>query len=145
MKLLIVLALLISSLSINRIYAQNSDNTPLEYRIIAISNEDNTIKSISNVVTLYYPLKIHLPTAFTPNGDGLNDTFGAVGEGIEGYKMTIFNRWGEVIFSSQNINDKWDGLHKGQPVPMGVYNYEVLAYGKEFGQVHRSGNVTVVN
>ena len=49
------------------------------------------------------------------------------------------------IFCDENINDKWDGLHKGQPVPIGVYNYEVLAYGKEFGQVHRSGNVTVVN
>lgn len=142
----ILLSLIIAAGSCCRLCnGQNINNPPIEYRLVAVNATDLQIESVSNEIKLYLPAKLHLPTAFTPNGDGLNDTFGPVGEGIEGYKITVFNRWGEVIFSSRSVNEKWDGHHKGSPVPIGVYNYEVLAYGKEFGEIHKAGHVTVVN
>lgn len=144
MKYITLLLFVAAFIQSKKVLCQNIHNPPREYRIIAISVDDNT-ESISNEIKLYLPLQLHFPTAFTPNGDGLNDNFGPVGEGIEGYKLTVFNRWGETVFSSKDINEKWDGSHNGLPVPFGIYNYEVLAYGREIGEVHRSGHVTVVN
>lgn len=124
--------------------AQNILNLPLEYRIVAIHAENNSIRSVSNELKLYLPMKLHLPTAFTPNEDGLNDTFGLVGEGVENCRLIIYNRWGEIIFYSITMDQRWDGRHKGKIVPFGSYSYEILAYGKEFGEIHQSGNVTVI-
>ncbi len=122
-----------------------SENDPIKYRIVAVSAADTAVTSISNELDLYLPLRIYMPTAFSPNGDGLNDTFGPVGEGIEQMKLIIYNRWGEVVFSSQDVASKWDGLHQGKPVPFGSYNYELLASGKEFGKIQKVGSVTVIN
>ena len=143
-RILIFFAIIILGSS-NQGFAQYEQNPPVKYRVVAISAADSLVESVSNELELYYPMKIYLPTAFTPNGDGLNDSFGAVGEGIEKYKLVIYNRWGEPIFSSHAVNQKWDGQHNGRPVPFGAYSYELLAYGKEFGEVHRSGQVTVLN
>ena len=125
--------------------AQEMQNPPAEYRIIAVKAGNTEITSVSNEIKLYLPMSIYLPTAFTPNGDGLNDDFGAVGEGIEAYQLIIYNRWGQIIFESKNINEKWDGNYNGKQAPPGVYSYELLAYGKEFGEVFKSGNVLKIN
>ena len=76
-----------------------------------------------------YPLWI--PNSFTPNGDGLNDVFKpeTLAE-IEEYTMLIFNRWGQQIFESNNINKAWDGKYKGRIVESGVYTYRIEARDK---------------
>ena len=70
----------------------------------------------------------NLPNAFTPNGDGINDYFFPIGIGIEPYtkfRLMIFNRWGDVIFDSQELDNPWDGVaHEiggTEVVPNGVY------------------------
>jgi gliding motility-associated-like protein len=65
--------------------------------------------------------EIYLPTAFSPNGDGINDTYKPVYEGWLINKMSVFNRWGELIYESTNPNAAWDGTYQGQPAPQGVY------------------------
>lgn len=139
--ILSVLFLMVSKMTNGQEYNNDSE----VYRVVAVSSADKNTESVSNEIRLYLPMKIYVPTAFSPNSDGLNDTFGAVGEGIEKYKLTVYNRWGEAIFHSQNPDVKWDGIHEGKRVPFGTYNYELLAYGKEFGQVHKTGSVTVIN
>ena len=76
-----------------------------------------------------YPLWI--PNSFTPNGDGLNDVFKpeTLAE-LEEYTMLIFNRWGQQIFESNDINKAWDGKYKGKAVPLGVYTYHIEATDK---------------
>ena len=138
-KILLVLTLILAS---DFIQAQGDQET---YRVVAISNDDSKKISESNEIELVLPLRVYLPTAFTPNGDGLNDEFGAVGEGIDEYKLVVFNRWGEVIFTSNNLSSKWDGKYKGKAVPFGSYNYQLLAQGKEIGEVNKTGRVTVIN
>ncbi|MES2779916.1 MAG: gliding motility-associated C-terminal domain-containing protein, partial [Bacteroidota bacterium] len=59
--------------------------------------------------------QIFLPTAFTPNGDGLNDVFRPGGVGAKDYKLTIYNRWGQAVFTSNNANVGWDGTIDGSP------------------------------
>lgn len=68
---------------------------------------------------------VKIPTAFTPNGDGLNDYFGPLGKVPEGYKLQVFNRNGEVVFVSSNIYQRWNGYFKGTLQPSSVFIYLV--------------------
>jgi gliding motility-associated-like protein len=68
-----------------------------------------------------------IPDAFTPNGDGRNDAFKPMSSGIlnEGYELLIYNRWGALVFATQNRNTAWDGSYEGKPVPEGLYVYQI--------------------
>jgi len=72
-------------------------------------------------------LLIWMPNAFTPNGDGLNDEFGAKSNldlDID-FRMLVFNKWGEEIFSSDDIHKGWDGTYKGKPCPPDMYSWTI--------------------
>ncbi len=89
---------------------------------------DTVCKSIPVDATL----AVHVPNAFSPNGDGKNEWFYpvAVGEDIQVFGFSIYNRWGQEIFHSQNPDDRWDGTFKGDPVQTGVYTYQVIVKEK---------------
>jgi gliding motility-associated-like protein len=92
------------------------------------------------------PAKLWVPAAFTPNGDGLNDTFSAVGTGIARFHMLIFNRWGRQIYESNSISDSWNGLNGSDPFPPDVYTY-LIEYesGETPGATQKvTGTVTLV-
>ena len=92
-----------------------------------------------------YPVDISsIPTAFTPNGDGANDTFliPFINEDFNG-RVTIISRWGDIIYSSDNYYDApWDGHFKGKLMPVATYYYVV-----SFGSDQRNeikGNISIV-
>lgn len=68
---------------------------------------------------------IWFPNAFTPNGDGKNDIFRALGNvnRVEGFVLSIYNRWGERVFYTGNKSEGWNGQHKGGEAPLGTYVY----------------------
>lgn len=69
---------------------------------------------------------IHVPNAFTPNGDGMNEVFLPVVSGaFDAYELLIFDRWGEAIFSSASPQGSWDGLVNGTPAQDGVYVWTI--------------------
>ncbi len=74
----------------------------------------------------YCPTIINFPSAFSPNGDGVNETFYAKGVYVEDYQMLIFNRWGELIFTANSMSDAWDGTYGGVKVEHDVYVWKVL-------------------
>lgn len=112
------------------------------YRVTAYKSGNTTITSTSNYAEVIPPLHIYIPSAFTPNGDGLNDTFGVKGEGIRNYHIYIYNRWGEKLFESTNPKQQWDGTYGGQPAQQGVYTYQLFASGIE--SKGKTGIVTLV-
>ncbi len=65
--------------------------------------------------------RIFMPDAFSPNNDGLNDKLEVFGRYFVDYKLTIYNRWGEIIFQGFTAEDQWDGRMNGQDAPAGVY------------------------
>ena len=70
------------------------------------------------------PCTIEIPNAFTPNGDGHNDIFNVVGDcNYQSYELKIFNRWGQMIYSSQNVEQGWNGDVNGRKSPSEVYIY----------------------
>jgi gliding motility-associated-like protein len=87
---------------------------------------------------------ISIPNAFTPGGN-VNNTFMIIYKGAVGLNyFRIFDRWGNKVYESNNINAGWDGKYNGQPQPMGVYVYEVEAITSTGEVFQRVGNVTLV-
>ena len=70
--------------------------------------------------------RLYMPNAFTPNGDGMNDTFKPVTDCELDYNFQIFNRWGRVVFTSEDIQAGWDGLINNQEAPPGQYSYVIF-------------------
>ncbi len=68
---------------------------------------------------------VNIPSAFTPNGDGRNDFFGPLGKVPEGYRLQIFNRNGEVVFTSSTMNQRWNGIYRGVLQQTAVFIYLV--------------------
>ena len=70
----------------------------------------------------------YVPSAFTPNGDGLNDVWKPVGSGLNGakYEMIVFDRWGQLVFKTNDLEIGWDGknMNNGEFVPAGIYPYK---------------------
>jgi gliding motility-associated-like protein len=89
---------------------------------------------------------VWFPNAFTPNGDGINDIYHPVGEGVVKFSMYLFNRWGEQIFSTSAFSMGWDGAVRGQAAPDGVYffvaTYEMA--DKPGEAYHANGSVTLL-
>jgi gliding motility-associated-like protein len=74
-----------------------------------VSNVHSCKDSIVKDITIKPSWVVYVPNAFTPNRDGINDGFRALGVGIEAFKMQIFDRWGKMIFETNDINMPWDG------------------------------------
>jgi gliding motility-associated-like protein len=80
---------------------------------------------------------VDAPTAFTPNGDGDNETFMVDGWGIkELLELRIYNRWGELLYTTSDLNSGWDGFYKGKLQNMETYIFQasILWYNDEIGE-----------
>lgn len=85
------------------------------------------------------PTGIFIPNAFTPNHDGMNDLFTAIGYNVTEFHMSIFNRWGQTIFNTDDISDGWNGTFEGKDCEIGSYVYQISFAGELHG-VTSSGN-----
>ncbi|HEX2682965.1 MAG TPA: gliding motility-associated C-terminal domain-containing protein, partial [Ferruginibacter sp.] len=88
---------------------------------------------------------IYIPSAFTPNNDNLNETFGVIDyANVGNFSMQVFDRWGERIFYSNDINQKWDGSFRGKKVPNGGYFWMISYTNKRGIKVYEQGMVQVI-
>ena len=94
---------------------------------------------------------LFVPNAFSPNGDGTNDFFTAYGQAILDYEITIWNRWGEVVYHSSDpseVNDPnagWNGRYQGEVQEIGTYVYRILATGGDGVQKEGVGELFLVH
>lgn len=90
--------------------------------------------------------KLVFPTAFSPNEDGKNDSFGAIYRcPLTQFQLHIYNRWGELIFRSDDVDYRWDGNYKDQPQPLDAYVYYYKYTDPYTNQkISKSGNVTLL-
>ncbi|MBS1783005.1 MAG: gliding motility-associated C-terminal domain-containing protein [Bacteroidetes bacterium] len=92
-----------------------------------------------------YHMYEFIPNAFTPNGDGHNDVFSVRHMKFQRLiEFRIFNRWGEEVYSSTDMNNGWDGTFKGVPQEAGVYHYLIRITTPDGGQRMYKGDVTLV-
>ncbi|MGE0636799.1 MAG: PKD domain-containing protein [Bacteroidia bacterium] len=111
---------------------------------LLIVNQFGCTDEITHDVVITPVVTLYIPNAFSPNSNRINDDFYAYGEGIVEFEMAIFNRWGEYIFRSQDMNIGWDGTYNGIEVPNDVYVYVVNYVGIDDSNGTKRGMVTVV-
>ena len=104
----------------------------------------DTVRSRSNVLCLNQPNQIYMPNAFAP--EGKNNIFKPILSftTYSSYSFTVYNRWGEIIFTSKNPDTGWDGRYNGNIVQQGAYAYEVLIVDDTKKQLASRGTVLVV-
>jgi gliding motility-associated-like protein len=86
-----------------------------------------------------------IPTAFTPNKDNLNDCFGVRNWPIVStYELSVYNRWGLLVFKTSNITECWNGELHGQPQPFGTYVYNIKANTIACGQIASKGTLILI-
>jgi len=117
---------------------------PGEYDITLTVRNGECVDSKQSKVIVEPLFTFYIPNAFTPNANGHNDRFFAQGEGYESYTMTIFDRWGEVIFQGVDAAGGWDGTYKGADVPNGAYVYHILVKDWTEGERIYTGKVMLV-
>jgi len=122
-------------------------NRPGRY-IVEASNDCGREVDSATVSTYNCRSCLWLPTSFTPNGDGLNDHFGAVTMcPVTTYRMSIYNRWGQCLFISYKTTDRWDGSFKGLRCESGTYFYFVEYVASLPGSITNAirGDVTLIH
>ena len=85
-----------------------------------------------------------MPNAFTPNGDGINDTFQPKGHGIVKYDLMVFDRWGEKLFHTTDFFKGWDGIFKGELSKDDTYVWQIVVKNAEGKSKSLKGIVTLV-
>jgi len=108
-------------------------------------NQWGCVDSIRGTVIITPDYAFYIPNAFTPGAtNDLNTTFQGYGTGIIQYEMSIFNRWGEQIFYTVDMNKPWDGTYNGSDVKQDVYVYEIRITDQNH-QAHKyAGKVTLI-
>ena len=93
---------------------------------LMVTNTYGCSDKLSTEISVRPEFTLFIPNSFTPNGDGLDDDFMAYGEGMIQYKMTIYNRWGDNIFQSNNKAFGWNGKNRfDENIPGGIYLYHI--------------------
>jgi len=89
---------------------------------------------------------IYVPTAFTPNNDGKNDRLRIVAYGrVKLHNFTVFNRWGEAVYTSADFSEGWDGSLRGTPAVAGVYVWVLKATDELTGKtIEQKGTITII-
>jgi gliding motility-associated-like protein len=134
----------LSNPNINNPIATPVDTTTV-YTVYGM-NPFGCLDSASLVIRVDDAMLETLPTAFTPNGDGLNDVF-RLAPKMKFQKLVqfnVFNRWGQIIFSTSDADKGWDGTFNGTPQDFGVYHYEVIVAHPDGTNKVYKGDVTLI-
>jgi gliding motility-associated-like protein len=127
-------------------FSETADPTlsQIIYRIRVVPMGTENLVSLSNIVRIDLTPQVYMPTIFTPNGDGDNDLLEVKGKYYKSVKMTIMNKWGEVLFISEDAGKGWDGNYKGQPVSIDSYAYHIVAFDNQGKEISLKGVVSLL-
>jgi len=102
--------------------------------------EDSVIKTVQVAADFH----IYVPNAFTPGNDQLNEVFLPVGRGIKNYQLSIYNRWGNIVFSSSELQNGWDGTFKDLPCSTDTYQWKIHVTSERGESRNLIGHVTLI-
>ncbi|HTB31948.1 MAG TPA: PKD domain-containing protein [Bacteroidia bacterium] len=113
---------------------------------LGVMNEHGCVDTIIDCIVIDPIFTLYIPSAFSPNGDGVNDVFIAVGNDVKSFEMYIFDRWGMQLFHSTDINNGWDGRAKagGSICQEDTYVYMIKATDNKNIQHSYTGSVNLI-
>ncbi len=115
----------------------------ITYKVVA-TNDAGCRDEDSVSIKLNAPNDIYVPSAFTPNGDGTNDTFKPyMGRSFTLLEFSVYDRWGEKVFMTKKENG-WDGKINGQPQNSGVYIWMLKANDEHGNIINKKGTVALI-
>ena len=91
-------------------------------------------------------LIVFIPNAFTPNtsGPSQNEGFKAIISGEKAMELIVFNRWCEIMFITNDVNERWDGMYKGEPAQQDVYAYQLNVTALNDEVYNYTGTITLI-
>lgn len=129
---------------VNPVFTIQNQNFTSIY--LYVQNQYGCIDSISKNIITSDKVNIWVPNSFTPNEDGMNDVFKLeTATDLDVFNFYIYNRWGQLIFESTNINYGWDGKYMNEYVKPDVYIWTLIYSGKNSKVSQRKeGTVNVI-
>ncbi len=113
---------------------------------LVVTDKNGCMDTATNCLVINPLFNLYIPDAFSPNGDGLNDVFEVKGRYIKNYEMEIFDRWGQEIFQSNDINIGWNGKANSNSTiyQAGTYAYSIIVTDTQNKQHTYVGSVAVM-
>lgn len=135
------------------LYKWHDNDTLSEYSvlesgeyIVTVYNFCDTLINATSVEMIDCNSYLDVPSAFSPNEDGINDVLYAIGKNVENINFIIFDRWGEKIFQSTDLSIGWNGAYKGNKLESDVFMYYISASSTSDGSLlEKKGSITLVN
>ena len=121
-------------------------NKPGTYGITVVDS-NGCIARTSIWVDDFCPSDLYVPSGFDPDGNNLNNVFMAYCDNIVQFHIYVYNRWGQLVFESEDISKGWDGTFNGTPAPQDTYVYRIDYQLYDYTQVHKHnkvGSVTLI-
>ncbi|MES1220499.1 MAG: PKD domain-containing protein [Bacteroidota bacterium] len=116
-----------------------------ETYVLLVKNDDGCEGRDTISIKVYKGPELYIPSAFTPNNDGLNDVFRITGPGIKQLVyFRVFDRWGKLVFETKNITAAWDGTVHDMKQPSGTYVWIVKAIDYKDSILVKKGTVTLI-
>lgn len=111
---------------------------------VAYQDQCGNISELSDEVCLVLSSNLSIPNAFSPNGDGINDEFKITDGIFNNFVLMIYNRWGNLVFSSTNPSIGWDGNYEGQPANLGTYRYRISFQNADNLTISKTGSFILI-
>ena len=136
-------------------YGTSTDENPLfiapnddQYSIevcLDVTSINGCIDTVCDIIKITGDVLVYVPNTFTPNGDDINDLLYISAQGVSYFKIEIFNRWGKVIFDTEDPTNFWNGEYKGEIVQEGVYPFIVYYKDKYSVDVQKlRGHINII-
>lgn len=126
---------------------QSKPPVSVVYTVLTADPYGCFVASRNYSVFVEFKASLDVPSAFTPNGDGLNDVIYAAGWGLKKLiYFRIYNRWGQLLFESNDLSEGWDGKFNGVPQNMDTYVYQVAAetWIREPHEIYKTGSFRLI-
>jgi gliding motility-associated-like protein len=129
----------------NLVNPNNTYDLPGTYQILLIATDQKgCIDSIQKPITIEDEYYVYVPNAFTPDGERFNTYFCISTIGVKSGEILIFNRWGELVFESKDLNFQWDGTYNGTLIQDGTLSWK-LNYTTNSGRTKKiTGHITIL-
>lgn len=116
-----------------------------EYTIIqVVYNNFGCSDTAYQVIQLNLSPTLYVPNAFTPDADGENDSWIPVATAMYSIEVSVYNRWGEEVFTTTDLSKSWDGTYRGQDCPVGVYSWKIVARDINQELIIKSGHIVLL-
>jgi gliding motility-associated-like protein len=114
------------------------------FEVCLVARNESCEDTICKAVAADVQIAVGVPTAFTPDGNGINDILFIRGSGIETVNLVIFNRWGQKVFESNSLSQGWDGRFHGKMQEIDLYAYVLRATFLDGTSVLKKGNINLL-